>query len=139
MFQRKVSEQKHWLSVSEREFRRYQLCKLLVKPLVNRLCASNTRACVYQGVRNVHFSENLTCFVFLKHLFWDSPFCLFYYQQFSRLPFFVKCSITYLWQKIGKIGQGQALRKSYQKVLIQNTLCDTDYTIWLLDRTFNTY
>ena len=30
----------------------------------------------YQGVRNVHFSENLACFVFLKHSFWDSPFCL---------------------------------------------------------------
>ena len=30
----------------------------------------------YQGVKNVHFSENLTCFVFLKHPFWDSPFCL---------------------------------------------------------------
>ena len=27
------------------------------------------------GVRNVLFSENL-CFVFLKHPFWDSPFCL---------------------------------------------------------------
>ena len=34
------------------------------------------RTCAYQGVRNFHFSENLTCFVFLKHLFWDSPFCL---------------------------------------------------------------
>ena len=30
----------------------------------------------YQGARNVPFSENLACFVFLKHLFWDSPFCL---------------------------------------------------------------
>ena len=29
----------------------------------------------YQGVRNVCFSENLACFVLLKHLFWDSPFC----------------------------------------------------------------
>ena len=34
------------------------------------------RACTCQGVRNVRFSENLTCFVFLKHPFWDSPFCL---------------------------------------------------------------
>ena len=25
---------------------------------------------------NVLFSENLACFVFLKHSFWDSPFCL---------------------------------------------------------------
>ena len=32
--------------------------------------------CAYQGIRNVRFSENLVCFVFLKHLFWDSPFCL---------------------------------------------------------------
>ena len=30
----------------------------------------------YQGVRNVDFSENLSCFVFLKHKFWYSPFCL---------------------------------------------------------------
>ena len=35
-----------------------------------------TRTCAYQGVRNVRFSENLTCFVFLKHPFWDLPFCL---------------------------------------------------------------
>ena len=26
-----------------------------------------TRMCAYQGVRNVRFSENLGCFVFLKH------------------------------------------------------------------------
>ena len=32
--------------------------------------------CVYQRVRNVRFSENLACFVFLKQPFWDSPFCL---------------------------------------------------------------
>ena len=35
-----------------------------------------TRTCGYQGVRNVRFSENLACFVFFKHPFWDSPFCL---------------------------------------------------------------
>ena len=35
-----------------------------------------TRTCAYQGVRNVCFSENLMCFVFLKHPFWDSSFCL---------------------------------------------------------------
>ena len=35
-----------------------------------------TRTCAYQGVRNVRFSENLACFVFLKHPFLDSPFCL---------------------------------------------------------------
>ena len=32
--------------------------------------------CAYQGIRNVRFSENLACFFFMKHPFWDSPFCL---------------------------------------------------------------
>ena len=36
---------------------------------------THTYVCV-SGVRNVRFSENLACFVFLKHPFWDSPFCL---------------------------------------------------------------
>ena len=31
-------------------------------------------SCVYQGVRNVCFSENLASYVFLQHRFWDSPF-----------------------------------------------------------------
>ena len=35
-----------------------------------------TRTCTHQEVRNVRFSENLACFVFLKHPFWDSPFFL---------------------------------------------------------------
>ena len=30
----------------------------------------------YQGIGNVRFLENLACSIFLKHLFWDSPFCL---------------------------------------------------------------
>ena len=34
-----------------------------------------TRTYAYQGVRIVPFSENLACFVFLRHRFWDSPFC----------------------------------------------------------------
>ena len=35
-----------------------------------------TRTCAHQGVRNVRFSEHLTCFVFLKHPFWDPHFHL---------------------------------------------------------------
>ena len=34
------------------------------------------RTYAYQGVRNVRSLENVMCFVFLKHPFWDSPFCL---------------------------------------------------------------
>ena len=35
-----------------------------------------TSTCAYQRVRNVCFSEILTCSVFLKQPFWDSLFCL---------------------------------------------------------------
>ena len=31
---------------------------------------------VYQGVKNVPFKENLTCFVFFLPPLWDSPFHL---------------------------------------------------------------
>ena len=34
------------------------------------------RTCAYQGVWNVRFSEKLMGFVFLRHPFWYSPFCL---------------------------------------------------------------
>ena len=37
---------------------------------------THTCTCAYQAVRNNRFSENLTYFVFLKHPFWASPFCL---------------------------------------------------------------
>ena len=39
---------------------------------------ANVRTCAYQGVGNVRFSENLACFVFLKHPFWER-----YYLWFS--------------------------------------------------------
>ena len=38
------------------------------------LIRTSTQA--YQGVKNVRFSENLMCLVFLKHSFCDSHFCL---------------------------------------------------------------
>ena len=41
--------------------------------------------CAYQEVRNVCFSEILTCFTFLKHPFWDSPFCLIPDEIISKL------------------------------------------------------
>ena len=61
--------------ISKRVFQENKACQIFRKtnisyPLIR------TRTCGYQGVRNVCFSENLACFVFLKHPFWDSPFCL---------------------------------------------------------------
>ena len=56
-------------------------------------------SCAYQWVKNVRFSENLTCFVFFKHPFWDSPFCLITddtIEQWSQNKniYNVKCYIT---------------------------------------------
>ena len=40
---------KAWLPISEREFKRYQICKLLVKPIVNRICAYKNISFVKYG------------------------------------------------------------------------------------------
>ena len=45
-----------------------------------------TRTCAYQGVRNVRFSENLACFVFLKHPLWNSTFCRITDEWSSLIP-----------------------------------------------------
>ena len=37
--------------------------------LILSVIRQNVRTCAYQGVRNVRFSDNLMCFVFLKHPF----------------------------------------------------------------------
>ena len=50
-----------------------------------------TLRCAYQGVRNVCFSENLMCFVFLKHPFWDSSFC-FITVDIDTLPSYYRNS-----------------------------------------------
>ena len=39
----------------------------------------------YQKV-NVRFPENLACFVFLKHPFWDLPFCLIADEMTYSIP-----------------------------------------------------
>ena len=56
-----------------------------------------TRMCAYQGVRNVHFSENFACFFFLKHSFWDSHFCHFLEEiQYQKLKLLLLFSLTIL-------------------------------------------
>ena len=55
----------------------------------------------YQGVRNVRFSWNLTCFVFLKQPFWDSPFCLItdeLYRLYSVSWLLSKRGQNHFWQ-----------------------------------------
>ena len=58
-----------------------------------------TRTCTYQGVRNLRYSEHLVCFVFLKHLFWDSPSCLI--TVFCPFFLYIKLSIYQVRYKNG--------------------------------------
>ena len=58
--------------ISERVFQENKASQIFRKTNISHTLI---RTCMYQGVRNVPFSENLMCFVFLKHPFWDSPFC----------------------------------------------------------------
>ena len=61
--------------ISNRVFQKNKARQIFRKKNISYpLISTRTRA--YQGVRNICFSENLVCFVFLKHPFWDSPFCL---------------------------------------------------------------
>ena len=60
------------------------------------------RTCAYQGAQNVRFSENLACFIFLEHPFWDLPFCLnsgdriLQFQAILSLSFFRTTYLTEL-------------------------------------------
>ena len=55
----------------------------------------------YQEVSNVRFSENLTCFVFLKHP-WDSSFCLITDDLLHRRNFLATTSYFFLRKHINK-------------------------------------
>ena len=52
---------------------------------------TRTGSCAYQRV-NVHFLENLPCFVFLLPPFWDSSFCLITDDLCNKL-----CGEVYYW------------------------------------------
>ena len=62
------------MRISKRDFQENKVHPIFRKtnisyPMIRTRCA-------YQEIRNVRFSENCACFVFLKEPFWDSPFCL---------------------------------------------------------------
>ena len=61
---------------------------------------AHVRTCAYQGVKNFCFSENLAYFVFLKHPFWDSPFCLIT----DKITFFLRSTIIISWQDKSLLG-----------------------------------
>ena len=94
----------------------------------------------HQGVRNVRFSENLTCFVFLKHPFWDSPFCLitdegYFCRKFAatKCQFCIKlCASSGLVSQVYMMA-GENIKKKYLmcrisiKMLKQHAIPDSSF------------
>ena len=61
--------------ISKRVFQENKASQIFQKTNISYFLI-RTRTCAYQGVRNICFSENLVCFVFLKHPLLESPFCV---------------------------------------------------------------
>ena len=77
---------------------------------------TRTRTFAYQALRNVRFSENLACFVFLKHLFWVLPFCLITNELIYSDKTF---KLQELIEKDGSVSIRQ--KKSIQAVVVEMT------------------
>ena len=74
--------------ISKRVFQENKACQIFRKtnisyPLIR------TRTGAYRGIRNVRFLKNLACFVFLKHPFSHSPFCLIS-DDFTRVQWKIR-------------------------------------------------
>ena len=93
------------------------------------LPANTCMYCAYQGIRNVRFSENLVCFVFLKHPFWDSPFWLIkddisqWWLWWSRIT----GKLFWIWSKFQDLQHWQCL-KNYCNYL-KNVLTVNNFMI----------
>ena len=69
-------------------------------------------SCAYQGARNVRFLENWACVVFLKHPFWDSPFCLIT----DALQIRLEHTLTQKFNSIRHFGWSEHSKKTGSKV-----------------------
>ena len=95
--------------ISKRGFQENKALRIFQKTNIS-YPLMRTRMCAYQRVRNVCFSENLTCSVSLKHPFWDSPFFkhsnkgksyrLFMEILFTFLPWNFYCEREYLLRQV---------------------------------------
>ena len=63
-----------------------------------------TRTYAYQGVRNISFSENLACYVFLKLPVWGSSFCLIT-DDIKDLWLRISAEIAYVFHMLAIFGK----------------------------------
>ena len=84
-----------------------------------------------RGVRNIRFSEHLVYFVFLKHPFWDSPFCSITDELVSLICFTfpikllgIKFSVKERWiENKNRISAWKDTQWNLQKHWIRSLLC----------------
>ena len=91
--------------ISKRVFQENKARQIFPKTKISYPLIS-TRTCAYQRVRNVRYSENLACFVFLKHPFWVSPFCLITDDLFKVNAFQANASFPYPLKKFSNTYRG---------------------------------
>ena len=63
-----------------------------------------TRTYAYQGVRNIRFSENLACYVFLKLPVWGSSICLIT-DDIKDLWLRISAEIAYVFHMLAIFGK----------------------------------
>ena len=86
------------------------------------------RTCACQGVRNICFLENLACFIFLKHPFWDLPFCLITNESpnSSKFVHLSQNYIIHLYLKSQIVSKIIVMITQVNKILLPKCFCTVD-------------
>ena len=124
------------------------LLRLGVTEIVKWWIATIKTSCVYQGVRNVPFSENLACFAFLLPPFWDSPFCLtnddmireilgllLFFRAKLGMPQFLSQEAQLLLRALFKRNPQNRLGR-LSEIVWQINLLRTDWNLFCKNRSF---
>ena len=95
-----------WWRVAEKDFPKWFGCVQVTSnsSVIRQKGDLKTGVSRKQSTLNVRFSENLACLVFLKHPFWDSPFCLISDElcRFEHFQNFLKSSLSTLALKYAR-------------------------------------
>ena len=97
--------------ISKRKFQENKARQIFSKTNIS-YPLMHTRTCAYQGVRNVCFFGKFGVLFFLKHLFWDLPFCVIT-DDFCRRSF-NDYQLTLSWRRRYHIGTSPLIRSANQ-------------------------
>ena len=116
-----------FLLKSCRKWGRETSCRVLFIFKKSFICGKS-KWFAYQGIRNIRFSENLVCFVFLKHPFWDSPF---YLLPTTWITIKANCiKLLHCWSR--DMFNFDLLEKSLELVSSPHFVCDFSRKLFLM-------